>query len=51
MDINYERILVYVVQLSNRVDKYVFISDPITTMVYVLHKARQKGKIFVTVFA
>ena len=51
MDINYERILVYVVQLSNHVVKYIFISDPIITMVYVLHKARQKGKIFVTVCA
>ena len=50
MDINYEQILVYVVQLSKPAVKYIFISDPITTIVYVLHKARQKAKIFVTVF-
>jgi len=51
MVINYERKLVYVVQLSNRVLKYILISDSITTMMYVLHKARQKGKIFVAVCA
>jgi hypothetical protein len=50
MDINYELILVYFAQLNNCTVKCIFISNPMTTMEYVLHKERHKENLFVTLF-